>query len=50
MNSPSDYQAAKLITTMMNYKNINLRNAMKKKHKTVVTYLSIYRTTATILK
>lgn len=33
MNSPSDYQAAKLITTMMNYKNINLRNAMKKNTK-----------------
>ena len=33
VNSPSDSQAAKLITTMLNYKNINLRNAMKKKKK-----------------
>lgn len=40
MNSPSDSQAAKLITTMMNYKNINLRNAIK---KTTKLLLPIYQ-------
>lgn len=53
MNSPSESQVAKLITTMMTYKNINLRNrnAVGGGKKTVVvTCLSIYRTTATILK
>lgn len=43
MNSPSESQVAKLITTMMTYKNINLRNRNAVGGKKKLLLLPVYQ-------